>query len=113
MSNSILLHKKYGVNPTLTTCFYCGEETGEIALLGAGYNSEAPRHMCISVEPCPKCKEKYKDYVLLVEMNEDAGGKHQPTGRWLAIKKECVIVPNDGVCYVDTYTFNLLVKGAA
>lgn len=34
MSN-IRLHKDFGLNPTLPTCFYCGEETSEIALLGA------------------------------------------------------------------------------
>lgn len=113
MSDSIRLHNKYGVNPTLAVCFYCGEETGEIALLGAAYNGEAPMHMCVSVEPCKKCKEKYKDYVLLVEAKNDEKGKPQPTGRWLAIKKECVTVPNNGVCFTDVTTFNQLTKGAA
>ena len=37
MSNSIRLHKEHSLNPTLCTCFYCGKETGEIALLGASY----------------------------------------------------------------------------
>ena len=112
MSDSIRLHKKYGLNPTLPVCFYCGEETGEIALLGAGYNGEAPMHLCINVEPCPKCREKYKDYVLLVETTQNGAGERQPTGRWLAIRKECVTVPNDGVCYTDVSTFNQLVKKA-
>ena len=53
MSNNIRLHKKYGLNPTLSTCFYCGKETGEIALLGAAYDGEAPMHLCTSLEPCP------------------------------------------------------------
>ena len=107
MLDSIRLHKQYGLNPTMCTCFYCGKETGEIALLGASYKDEAPMHMCTSIEPCKECKEKYKDYVLLVEATEEQktawGSKNiqpQPTGRWLAIKKEFVQIKNKGVCYV-------------
>lgn len=112
MPETIRLHKKYGLNPTLSTCFYCGEETGEIALLGAGYNGEAPMHLCTSIEPCEKCREKYKDYVLLVEATQNTNDKPQPTGRWLAIKKECVVVPNNGICLIDKQTFNQLTQKA-
>ena len=34
MENDILLSPKYGVNPTMPVCFWCGEDRGEIALLG-------------------------------------------------------------------------------
>lgn len=112
MSNSIRLHKEHSLNPTLCTCFYCGKETGEIALLGASYGGEAPMHMCTSLEPCKECKEKYKDYVLLVEATatqEDAWSpkiaQPQPTGRWLAIKKEFIKIENKGVCYVSPDDF--------
>lgn len=110
MANSIRLHKQYGLNPTLCTCFYCGEETGEIALLGANFKGEAPRHMCTSLEPCPSCKEKYKDFVLLIEVEPINRNKPQPTGRWGAIKKEYVAVPNKGICYIDTSTYNQLLQ---
>ena len=112
MTNSIKLHKEYGLNPTIRTCFYCGKETGEIMLLGANYKGKAPMHMCTSIEPCKECKEKYKDYVLLVEATETQesawGSKSvqpQPTGRWLAIKKEFVKIKNKGVCYVSPEDF--------
>lgn len=108
MNRGILLHKKYGLNPTLSTCFYCGQETGEIALLGASYNGEAPMHLCTSLNPCPACKEKFKDAVLLVEAKPDGRNKPQPTGRWVAVKKEFVTVPNNGVCFTDTETMNKL-----
>lgn len=117
MANSIELHKKYGLNPTLCTCFYCGKETGEIALLGVNYKGEAPMHMCTSVEPCKECREKYKDYVLLVEVEGEertAWGsikkKPTPTGRWLAIKKEVVNIKNNGVCYIRPYDYKELVN---
>lgn len=57
MSDSIRLHPEHGLNPTLCTCFWCGEDTGEIALLGATYNGEAPMHMVLNYEPCAACKE--------------------------------------------------------
>lgn len=104
-SKNIKLHKEYGLNPTLCTCFYCGEETGEIALLGAAYKGEAPTHMCTSLKPCDKCKEEYKDYVLIVEAEEDS----QPTGRWFAIKKEIVNVPNDGVMLMHIDEFSSVI----
>ncbi len=108
MSNQIRLHKQFGLNPTLSTCFYCGKETGEIALLGAAYDGEAPMHLCTSLEPCAACKEKFKDAVILVEARRDERDKPQPTGRWVAIKKECVTVPNNGICFTDTETMNKL-----
>ena len=57
MSDSIRLHPEHGLNPTLCTCFWCGEDTGEIALLGATYNGEAPMHLVLNYEPCAACKE--------------------------------------------------------
>lgn len=116
--SSITLHKEYGLNPTLSTCFYCGKPTGEIALLGNNYKGKAPQYMCTSLEPCPECKEKYKDYVLLVEATQEKQSpwgsqeKPQPTGRWLAVKKELVTVPNKGICFVDTQTFETLLSKA-
>lgn len=108
MSNNIRLHKEFGLNPTLSTCFYCGKETGEIALLGAAYDGEAPMRLCTNLEPCSACKEKFKDSVLILEACPDKRGKPQPTGRWVAIKKECVMVPNNGICFTDTETMNKL-----
>lgn len=43
--SSVRLHPKYGVNPTIPTCFWCGKDKNEIALLGAAYKEEAPMHM--------------------------------------------------------------------
>lgn len=106
-AKSIPLHKEYGLNPTICTCFYCGKDTGELALLGAHYKGEAPMHMCTSIEPCKECKEKYKNHVLLVEVQEE-NGKPIPTGRWLAIKKEYVTVPNKGICYITPETYSEL-----
>lgn len=62
-------------------------------------------HMRTSLTPCDKCKEEYKDYVLIVEADENS----QPTGRWFAIKKEIVNVPNDGVMLMHIDEFSSVV----
>lgn len=110
MSKNIKLSKKHGVNPSMTTCFYCGEVTG-IALMGELKNDEeAPRECCISIEPCDKCKEKYKDYCLVVEKDRDESAV--PTGRWFAINKNQVVeeMRDYPVMFMDIPTFNMICK---
>jgi len=72
---SIQLHRKHGVNPTMPICFYCGEEKGEIVLLGAASKKitgqdEAPRHICLDKEPCDKCKEMMSQGVMLIGVRD-------------------------------------------
>jgi len=94
MSKNLQLHEEFGINPTMPICIICGEEKGEIALLGNAYKGEAPKHMVMSLEPCDKCKEKYlKKGVLLVECkNEIPKGQSKaqqiPTGSITVIKTE-------------------------
>lgn len=89
--DEILLSKKFGVNPSITTCFYCGKETG-IALMGRIKTKEcddveAPKRICNTLEPCDDCKKKFEGYVLIVEKPSE---KEDPTGRWFAVKKEAL-----------------------
>lgn len=88
---SIRLHKEHGLNPTMSVCLLCQEETGEIALLGASYKGEAPMKMVTSIEPCKKCKKKYLSVgVLLVEVKlgfDDRGkAMKEPTGNVTVLK---------------------------
>lgn len=49
---SIRLSEKHGVNPMLASCFLCGEDTGEIALLGKMKgDAAAPHRGVITKEP--------------------------------------------------------------
>lgn len=107
--DEILLSKKYGVNPSMTVCFYCGEVTG-IALMGKLKGDvEAPRECCLSVEPCDKCKEKYKDYCLILEKESRDSN---PTGRWFAIKKQAVssVYRDFPILFTDSESFNSMLK---
>ena len=110
--DSITLHPEYGLNPTLCTCFYCGEDTGEIAMLGASYKGEAPRRMCLSIEPCDKCKEKFKDKLVLVENTSVDGKSEGITGRWLAIPKEYISEEfrKNSIAYIPPHDFDELIS---
>ena len=110
--SSIRLSEKHGVNPSMDVCFYCGEVTG-IALMGKistkdNHDVEAPRYCCSSVTPCDKCKEKYKDYVLMVEAKSSDPKNPQPSGRWFALKKEVLnpVYRNSPVAFMLEQDFN-------
>ena len=94
------LHPKYGVNPTLTTCFICGE-TNEIILVGAHTkkleeagiarsDGEMPMQIgAINKEPCQKCKEYMKQGVILISVRDgESGDNPYRTGGWVVVKKE-------------------------
>ena len=61
---------KYGVNPSLQVCFFCGKEKG-IAFLGKLKGDvQAPRHMITDYEPCSDCAEKFKQGILWIEVTD-------------------------------------------
>jgi len=68
--SGVRLHKEHGLNPTIPVCFLCGKDKNELVLLGAAYKEKAPMHMCMDKEPCDDCKEKMKEYVVLVEVKD-------------------------------------------
>lgn len=85
-NGSIELSPKYGVNPTIPVCFWCGKEKNEIALMGrvrkresrnTAYGTrstrvvdndvEMPMRMVLDYEPCDCCKEQFSKGVQLIE----------------------------------------------
>ena len=101
MSKSIRLSKKHGLNPTIKVCFFCGEDTNEIAILGKlKEDKEAPMRMVLDYQPCDKCREQFNVGVPLIEctytnnnnrlsISEDGDGHEvYPTGRWCVITEE-------------------------
>lgn len=81
------LHPKYGVNPTIPLCWWCGEAKNEVALLGAAYKDEAPMHMVLDHNPCEKCVERMAQGITLIEAADDHG-KPTPTGRWCVVTED-------------------------
>lgn len=102
MSNKIKLSEKYGVNPTIPLCFWCGNERDAIAFLGhigdgrKGEDFEAPISAVLDYEPCDICKENMNKGVTLIEVSESCVVKTQPpirdsfypTSRWCVISQE-------------------------
>lgn len=104
MSNSITLSPKYGVNPTIPVCFWCGKEKNEIALMGRMGDDrkhedfEAPRHMVLDFEPCEECKRNMALGFTVMEAtttpNSNSTVEIQrgiyPTGRFVVLNTEAV-----------------------
>lgn len=98
----IKLSPKYGVNPTIPVCFWCGKEKNEIALMGRvgdarkSEDFEMPKHAVINYEPCEKCAKamtmgitvmeatRTPNWVTNVEFQEGV----YPTGKWVVLRTE-------------------------
>lgn len=102
MSDSIKLSPKYGVNPTIPVCFWCGEEKNEVALMGHIGNGkkhedfEMPMHAVINYEPCEECQKAMAMGVTIMEVTHEPNRVTDvefqdgiyPTGRWVVMKSE-------------------------
>ena len=106
MSKGIKLSPKYGVNPTIPVCFFCGEDKNEIAMLGRigdgrkGEDFEAPIKMCLDYEPCDKCKDAMSKGVTIISASiytkdgrppvskDEYGNFVYTTGAWSVVKTE-------------------------
>lgn len=82
MSKNIRLSNKYGLNPTIPVCFYCGQPKNEVALLGkigkGKEDLEAPKHMVLDYEPCEACKKRMEGRILLIEVQETPFSDNRP-----------------------------------
>lgn len=77
--DGIRISEKHGVNPTLGVCAWCGEETGEIAMLGyLPGDVEAPKHTVLSYAPCEECKKKWEQGVAIIEVSRRPRHENQP-----------------------------------
>lgn len=104
MSNgkSIKISPKYGVNPCIPVCFFCGEEKNEVALLGrigkGTEDIEAPRHALLDYEPCEECLKKMTTGIALIEVSNTPNSDNQPpiienaypTGNWWVVDEDFV-----------------------
>lgn len=88
----IVLSPQHGVNPMLPVCFFCQQETGEVALLGRlPGDAEAPHRAVLNMEPCGKCKEWMSKGVILISVEKDASGENPyRTGGWCVVKDQAL-----------------------
>lgn len=128
MSNGIKLSPKYGVNPTIPVCFWCGKERGEIALMGhigdgrKHEDFEAPKYMVIDFEPCEECKKNMALGFTVMEATNSPNSISKmemqkgvyPTGRFMVLKTEAAhrifkgLAPGTSKAFLDVATFTQL-----
>lgn len=111
MSKGITISPKYGANPSMDLCFWCGQPKG-IILCGRMHEKkgdrtdiEAPKGMVMNLEPCDKCKENFNLGVQIVEVVDDGSKFHNdltfaiqaedkkvkwPTGRFVVMNAEAI-----------------------
>lgn len=111
MSKGITISPKYGANPSMDLCFWCGQPKG-IILCGRMHEKkgdrtdvEAPKGMVMNLEPCDKCKDNFNLGVQIVEVVDDGSKFHNdltfaiqaedkkvkwPTGRFVVMKAESI-----------------------
>ena len=112
--------KKHGVNPTMPICFWCGEETGEIALLGKiKGDKEAPRNLILNRDPCPECVKLRSQGITIMAVTSESD--HTATSQWVVIQEEAIekmindpqkqkeVLKSRGM-YISTELFNKLFK---
>ena len=99
----VILDEKYGVNPTMTNCFYCGESK-DIILVGKANNIMKKSDMCsndgemnqnigvVDMEPCNECKESMEKGIMLISTKDGEAGNDNPyrTGNIVVVTEDFI-----------------------
>lgn len=100
--SSVRLSKKHCLNPTIPTCFFCGQSKNEIMLLGAAgdkiakdmgkEDGEMPMNCCMDMSPCEECAGYMKQGIMFISIRDGETNKEQPyrTGKLWVLKEEAV-----------------------
>lgn len=98
MSKGIKISPKYGLNPTIPVCFWCGKQKNEIALMGRMTDDiEAPKNMVLDYVPCEECQNRMAMGVAVLEASDHPNTEGQPpmqegvypTSRFVVVTTEC------------------------
>lgn len=94
---------QYGANPSITKCFICGKEYG-LALFGRlKGDAQAPREIVDGL--CPDCQKVIDNGgVFIIEVEKQEINPYR-TGRLIAVKKEAVNIPNNGILFCTKEDF--------
>ena len=99
----VYLHRKHGLNPTMTTCFYCNKAK-DILLVGAkvakfreagladGDGRMQSNIGVINYEPCSECAGFMAQGIILISVLDGDEEKKNPyrTGGWCVVKDEAI-----------------------
>lgn len=96
--SGIKISPKYGLNPTIPVCFWCGKPKNEIALMGRMKDDiEAPKNMVLDYVPCEECQNHMAMGVAILEASDHPNTEGQPpmqkgvypTSRFVVVTTEC------------------------
>ena len=96
--SGIKISPKYGVNPTIPVCFWCGKPKNEIALMGRMTGDiEAPQNMVLDYVLCEECQSHMAMGVAVREASDHPNTEGQPpmqkgvypTSRFVVVTTEC------------------------
>lgn len=102
----MIISKKHGLNPSIVKCVVCNKDYS-IALCGRiKGDAKAPREIINGIcENCRKIINSGKVFVIEVEKQEQNPIR---TGRQIAINKEAITIPNNGVVLCIKREFELM-----
>lgn len=104
-SKSKKLSPKYGVNPSVSVCFFCGKDKNLFLFgkMGKGKTDiEAPRRAIYDYEPCDECKKLWEGKTVVIgyvtEQPADKrapivksnDGDLYPTGSYVVMEREAI-----------------------
>ena len=98
-NDKIKLSPKYGLNPSISVCFWCGKDKNELVLPGhikkkneKNSDIEAPHRAVWDYDPCPVCQSYMDKGITLIGASVDPVGENPeiqkgiyPTGKWMVI----------------------------
>jgi hypothetical protein len=89
---SLRVSEKYGVNASLELCFFCGKEKGVVLMGRLKGDVKAPISVIADKEPCDECKERMKEGVMFIGVEDGQEGKDEPDrmGMIVTVKDESV-----------------------
>lgn len=91
---TIRLSPKHGVNPSLSVCYFCGEDKNEVVLPGMlRGDAEAPRKAVWNKEPCDKCKGYMAAGIIFIGVTgpeEETQPFANRSGKFCVLREEAV-----------------------
>lgn len=93
----IRLSDKYGANPSIDVCFFCGKDKGLVMFGHLKGDAKAPTRVVAGYTPCPECMKKMLAGRAVIEVTRKDSGMipitttpHAawPTGRWCVISTQ-------------------------
>jgi hypothetical protein len=96
---TLRISPKHGVNPSISTCFWCGKPTNALVLFGRMKDDREAGQYCgpIDYEPCEECKTGMSQGITIIEVVEFNNDNPEiqkglyPTGKMVVVKEEAVL----------------------